>query len=580
MKAAFAIPVYRHGRVLGKVLERLLPYGLPFIVVDDGNSEEERALIQVAAEQYENVTVVRREKNGGKGMAMRDAALEANRLGFTHIFQVDSDGQHDAADCGAFLEAAREHPDAIICGYPIYDHTVPPARKNCREFSNAWARIASLNGNIKDVLCGFRIYPLEPVIRLLEGHAWIDARMGYDVDILVHLLWMGVPLVNRGVHVSYPEDGVSNFHMLWDNVRISLTFTRLCIGMLVRLPVLVYRKCKKSRCKTKDLQHWSQKKELAHSDLPLLLLILLVKILPFPLLSCIVALVGLFYTVFSRQTREEALRYQNQLIAFSKESPLRRPNAYAQITSFALCLTEKVAAWSGKASLNTVIFHDDDVVKLKQQLSEGKGAMIISSHLGNMELLRCLASYGETGVGRKVPVTAIMDMQVSPHFSKTLGRMNSRYQMDIIASSDIGIDSMERLQQTLEDGGLVVIAGDRTSASSPERSIGVPFLGKEAPFPYGAFLLASMLCVPVYFVFSLRQKGTFFRPKYNMFVKESGISFDCPRKERKLRAESLCRQFAGLMERYCLEYPLQWYNFFDFWLFHGELDGNGHEASE
>lgn len=575
MKAAFAIPVYRHGKALGKVIESLLPYGLPFIVVDDGNGEDDRKLILAAAGKYGNVSVVRREKNGGKGMAMRDAALEAHKLGFTHIFQVDSDGQHDADDCGPFLEAAGKNPEAVICGYPIYDDSVPAARKKCREFSNIWARIASLNGSIKDVLCGFRIYPLEPVVQLLKGHALIDARMGYDADILVHLLWKGTALVNMGVHVRYPEDGISNFRMLRDNVRISFTFTRLFAGMLVRLPVLVARKCRKN-----NGTHWSRKKELAHSDIPMLLLIFLVRILPFPLLSCIVALVGLFYTVFSRQTRIEALRYQRQLISFSKGSSLRHASAYRQITSFALCLTEKVAAWSGKASLDTVIFHDDDVTRLKKQLAEGKGAMIISSHLGNMELLRCLASYGETGVDRRIPVTAIMDMQVSPHFSKTLGRMNSRYQMDILPASDIGIDSMAKLQQTLEDGGLVVIAGDRTSASSPERSIGVPFLGKEAPFPYGAFLLASMLCVPVYFVFSLRQKGTFFRPKYNMFVKESGISFDCPRKERKLRAESLCRQFAGLMERYCLEYPLQWYNFFDFWLFYGKQDEDGKERAE
>ncbi len=323
------------------------------------------------------------------------------------------------------------------------------------------------------------------------------------------------------------------------------------------------------------MNHWSQVKEAAQSDAPIRLLILLVKLVPFPLLACLVPLVSLFYTLFSRRARQEAVRYQKQLLAFSQGEALRRPSAYRQISSFALCLVEKVAAWSGKASLDAVIFHDDDVAELKAQLAKGKGAMLISSHLGNMELLRCLASYGETGVSRNVPVIAIMDMEVSSHFSRSISALNSRYQMDIIPASSIGIDSLEKLQKTLADGGLVVVAGDRPSASSPERSIRTSFLGKDAPLPYGVYLLASLLDVPVYFVFSLRAKRSFFRPKYNMFVTKSDICFDCGRKERKLRTEALCRQFVKLLERYCLLYPYQWYNFFDFWLF--SEGGDTHE---
>lgn len=316
-----------------------------------------------------------------------------------------------------------------------------------------------------------------------------------------------------------------------------------------------------------SVSHWSRQKEVTGSDLPIRILIFLVKVLPFPVLSCMVPFVSLFYYISSPQVRKSAADYQRRLVSFSGGKALRRPNAYAQVTSFSLCLVEKLAAWSGKASLDDVIFHDDDVVDLKKRLSEGKGAMLISSHLGNMELLRCLASYGKTGVDRQVPVTVIMDVQMSRHFTSAINDLNSRYRMDIIPASQIGVDSLERLQETLAAGGLVVIAGDRTSASDPGRSFRVSFLGSDAPFPCGSFMLASLLNVPVYFVFSLREKGTFFRPRYNMFVTRSGITFGCPRKERKARVESLCRQFAGLLEGRCLEYPYQWYNFFDFWLF-------------
>ena len=68
--------------------------------------------------------------------------------------------------------------------------------------------------------------------------------MGYDTDILVHFSWKNVPIINEAVKVSYPKDGISNFRMFEDNIRIALTYTRLCVGMIIRLPVLLFRKIK------------------------------------------------------------------------------------------------------------------------------------------------------------------------------------------------------------------------------------------------------------------------------------------------------------------------------------------------
>jgi hypothetical protein len=63
--------------------------------------------------------------------------------------------------------------------------------------------------------------------------------MGFDVDILVRLYWKRIPLRFYPVRVTYPEDGISHFRPVRDNIRISLVFTRLCIGMIIRLPVLI-----------------------------------------------------------------------------------------------------------------------------------------------------------------------------------------------------------------------------------------------------------------------------------------------------------------------------------------------------
>lgn len=351
-----------------------------------------------------------------------------------------------------------------------------------------------------------------------------------------------------------------------------------------------------------DAGHWSVQKEAASSDRPMQFLIALVHCLPFPLLACMVIPVSFFYYLFVRKARQEAVRYQKQLIAFCRANesadspargqagpadggpdaqqaptgqpepdapalPLRRPSAYRQIASFSYDLMQKVYAWSGKAGLDEVIFHDDDAAALKEQLAAGRGAMLITSHLGNMEFLRCLATKGETGVDRRIPVTVVMNLHTTSHFNRTLGSLNGRFTLDIIDADDIGMNSLEKMQDSLAQGGLVVLAGDRTSAGAPARCLSVSFLGRQAPFPAGSFLLAGLLRVPVYFVFSLREAGSFFAPKYNMFVTKSSVSFDCPRQERRERARELCGQFAHLLERYCTAYPFQWYNFFDFWRF-------------
>jgi glycosyltransferase involved in cell wall biosynthesis len=244
MKSGFVIPVYNHGAMLESVVSQLLQYKLPVIVVDDGNDAANRADIAAVAAAHKEVVLVTRPGNGGKGKAMNDGARKAAELGLTHVFQIDSDGQHDASRVPFFLAESEKHPDSIICGYPEYDESVPRSRKRGREISNAWARICAVNGDIADVLCGFRIYPVAPYIKIINSQ-WLDGRMGYDVDILVRMSWSGVRVISHSVHVTYPKDGISNFRAVRDNLHIAGTFARLCIGMVVRLPVLLYRAVKR-----------------------------------------------------------------------------------------------------------------------------------------------------------------------------------------------------------------------------------------------------------------------------------------------------------------------------------------------
>jgi predicted LPLAT superfamily acyltransferase len=198
-------------------------------------------------------------------------------------------------------------------------------------------------------------------------------------------------------------------------------------------------------------------------------------------------------------------------------------------------------------------------------MENGKGTFVITSHLGNIELLRGLASFNRTGVSRNVPVTAIVDIKVTGQFNHMINQLNFRSSLDIISVQDIGPSTAVLLEEKLARGEMVTIAGDRTAVGTSVKNLMFPFLGDEAPFSPGAFYLAAMMKAPVYCVFALRRGDLSLKPEYDMYVRKSQLSFDCGRKERYARSSELASFFARLLEGYCKEKPFQWYNFYNFW---------------
>ena len=107
-----------------------------------------------------------------------------------------------------------------------------------RKISNFWIAVVTLSGEFRDALCGFRVYPVEVSLQITKN-PFVDKRMGFDAEILTRLYWNRVYPVFHPIKVSYPKGGISNFRIIRDNLRISWMFTRLCVGMLLRLPLLL-----------------------------------------------------------------------------------------------------------------------------------------------------------------------------------------------------------------------------------------------------------------------------------------------------------------------------------------------------
>ncbi len=236
------IPVYDHEHAIAGVVQGVLASGLPCLLVDDGSHAGcARALDALAAAHAPRVTLLRLPDNRGKGGAMLAGFAEAGRRGCSHVLQIDADGQHDPGDIPRFVALSRQSPQAVICGIPAYDASVPRARLYGRYATHVWVWINTLSLHLRDTMCGFRVYPLPPVLRLI-GEETIGRRMDFDTEVMVRLYWRQLPVEHLATRVTYPADGVSHFDVWRDNVRISRMHTRLFFGMLWRAPRLLWRR--------------------------------------------------------------------------------------------------------------------------------------------------------------------------------------------------------------------------------------------------------------------------------------------------------------------------------------------------
>ena len=88
--------------------------------------------------------------------------------------------------------------------------------------------------DIKDGMCGFRVYPLDAVLPIQYGGAVIGERMDFDNEILIRLHWAGTPFIWLDTPVRYEAGGVSHFNLRRDNLLISKMHARLFCGMVAR----------------------------------------------------------------------------------------------------------------------------------------------------------------------------------------------------------------------------------------------------------------------------------------------------------------------------------------------------------
>lgn len=559
------IPCFNHGATMADVIARIQPCKLACIVVDDGSEAETANELKRLAAANTWLTLETFPTNRGKGAAVIHALQTAAQQGFSHALQVDADGQHQLADIPKLLEKAKKYPDYLISGRPVYDKSVPKARLYGRYVTHVWVWIETLSLELKDSMCGFRVYPLVPSLALLGQHA-IGERMDFDTEIMVRLYWQGTRSRFIPTRVIYPPDGLSHFDALKDNLRISWMHTRLFIGMLPRIPKLL-----KMRKENIAAPHWSRTQE--RKGLWGLRLMLCVYHLlgrrAFQLL--LYPVIGYFWLSGNRQ-RHASQDYLQKIAAVAKTRAISLPyplSSFRHFMRFGDAALSKLASWQGDTQVgrDAIIV---DAARCEAQIASGKGTLILGSHLGDIESCRALGA-----LNHDVKVNALVFTQHAERFNQIMKEVNPQANLNLIQVASMGPETAIMLKERLDLGEWVAIVGDRTSANGYQRAqsqtgntlqaenqrvIYSDFLGAPAAFPQGPFILAAALRVPVFLMFGIMQNR-----KLNIYFEPFADPLLLPRATRQQCLQNAVDHYAKRLEHYSLLAPHDWFNFYDFW---------------
>lgn len=239
---------YNHMATLRQVAQGCRALWPHVLVVDDGSAQPVEAYLRGV-----DVHLLCQTPNRGKGAAILAAAAWAKEHGFNHIITIDSDGQHDPREIPLFVQAARQHPHALILGVRRFDKTVPFGSRFGRKFGNFWVQVQT-GKKVQDIQSGYRCYPVEMLTVLT---VW-SKRYSFEVEVVVRALWAGFDINEIPVSVSYTRQRISHFSKCKDNLRLTVLNTYLTIRSM--LPI-AHRRYKQQDGKMVAQNYWQTLKD-------------------------------------------------------------------------------------------------------------------------------------------------------------------------------------------------------------------------------------------------------------------------------------------------------------------------------
>ncbi|HVI89003.1 MAG TPA: glycosyltransferase [Dongiaceae bacterium] len=556
------IPSHNHWRATAAVIAGCRAQDLPVFLIDDGSSEPARsALAALGAGDLGGGKFYRCTENLGKGGAVLQGFQLAMAAGFTHVLQIDADGQHDIAALPRLLEAARAQPEALVTGVPVYDASIPTGRAIGRWITHVWVWVETLSFQIRDSMCGFRVYPLAAVARLLVDGEQIGRRMDFDTDIMVRLFWRGCPVVNVPVAVTYPTDNISNFDLWRDNCRISLMHTRLVFTLLWRLlrgwqGGLKGRsdgEPRRSDGQGRAARHWAWIGERG-TILGLRFCLASYRLLGRQGCRAVLMPIVLYFYLTGQVQREASRQFLDR--AFRLKGWARAPSftdGYRHFLAFAMRGLDTFIGWAGAMPADLIML--DELSVLREAQADPRGALVIVAHVGNADISRAMLD-----AKTRERLLILVHTRHAENYNRVLKEVQPAAALNTLQVSELGPDTAIALKERVDQGQWVIIAGDRVPVNSEGRTVDAPFMGETAAFSVGPYILGSLLECPVYLLFCLREDT-----RYRLYFEKFADAISLPRSERAERLRFYAEKFAARLQDYALRDPFQWFNFFDFW---------------
>ncbi len=221
--------------------------------------------------------------------------------------------------------------------------------------------------------------------------------------------------------------------------------------------------------------------------------------------------------------------------------------------AFAETILDKMMLWGGLFPVADVQFFG--LAPMLELIQRGQGAVLLCSHLGNLELCRVL-SLQQAGL----KLTVLVHTRHAPAFNRMLAQLDPRSQLDLLQVTEMTPATAMLLNEKVQQGGFIVIAADRVPVAARPRVAMARFLGQNAAFPVGPYVLAAILHCPLYCLFSMRH-GQHSEVHFELLRERVTL----PRKGRDAALAELAAAYAAKLEYFCLRTPLQWFNFYDFW---------------
>ncbi len=567
-KFAFLVPFYNHPQNIKALITALKTYELPVVVVDDGSDEASKQIL-AELERTEGILLLTRAQNGGKGIAMKDGFKFASERGFSHVLQIDADFQHDAALIGEFLRQSEAHPQSIVCANPIYGDDAPKSRVHGRKITNFWVAINTLSLGIKDAMCGFRVYPLEQLKKAAAKSK--TSRMEFDIEILVNAARQGVDMRWIDTCVRYEKGGISHFKMLRDNALISLMHAKCFFSLPKFMLDKIWRTCGLNLSKSanfkngaNDAQNLKKPQENSEQNLwwkkqerggafflrPSLFL---VQILPEFALKLIVKIVVWFYYIFSKNERENIAEFRRNLSKFAGSQTLKGTSVFSHFEAFGGAICDKFRVWKGKIKDSELEIIDLGRIK-SELIGAKKGQILLTAHLGNVEICKALGARVD---GFRMVILAYD--KNSREFNEVLKRISQNDgSVRMMLVNELDVAAMLELKNIVESGEHIGIMGDRTPIGG-DKAARVKFLGKEANFNYGPYLIAGILGVKISSLWCQKIEGKF---RIELVPLASTVKLG---RDKAAAVREYLQIYVRELENRCKQTPVQWFNFFDFW---------------